>query len=109
MEALINSLPAEGVVALGAVVGIGLLVRAFGLTQGMKISPDNSSAAAQVVALSVDNSVLKMAVAAIEAQTMEMTDGRKTQERAVDDIVDRMRDLTRSIDALREELIRRGR
>lgn len=109
MEELIRSLPAEGLFGLGAMVGLGLLVRYFGLLQGQRASPEHSTNSAQVAAVIVDPAALNKATAAIEAQTLEAIHFRKSAERAADDFGDRVRDLTRSIDAMREELIRKGR
>lgn len=109
MDELLKSLPAEALFGLGAVIGIGVLVRYFGLGQGQRASPEHSAASAQVAAVIVDPSALNKATAAIEAQTLEAIHFRKSTERAVDDFGDRIRDLTRSIDAMREEMIRKGR
>lgn len=48
MEEPVKTLPAEALVALGAVIGVGLLVRYFGLMQGQKAGPQQGSSSAQV-------------------------------------------------------------
>ena len=109
MEELLRSLPAEALFGLGAVIGLGILARYTGLWQGQRASPEHSTNSAQVAAVIVDPTALNKATAAIEAQTMEAIHMRKSVERAADDFGDRIRDLTRSIDAMREEMIRKGR
>ena len=107
MEELIKALPAEALVALGAVIGIGLLVRYFGLMQGQKSGPAHSSNAAQVAAVIVDPAPLNRATAALEAQTFEMTNGRKSMERAGEALCRSIDRLCDEVDDLKKEMIRR--
>ena len=97
MEELIKALPAEALVALGAVIGLGLLGRYFGLMQGQRVRPEHISNTAQVSAAIVDPASLNRATAALEAQTMESINSRKSFERGLEP-------LCRSVDGLRDEV-----
>jgi hypothetical protein len=108
MEELIKTLPAEALVALGAVIGLGLLVRYFGLMQGQKAGPGHGSNSAQVAAVIVDPAALNRATAALEAQTFELTNGRKSWERAVEALCRSVDRLCDEVDDLKKEMIRRG-
>ncbi|MCV9960710.1 hypothetical protein OIU34_02260 [Pararhizobium sp. BT-229] len=108
MEKLAD-LPPTALVTFGAVLAIIFGVRYLGLFQGQATSSEKASGSAQVAAVIVDPSALNRATAAMEAQTMEAVNHRKMLERATEDILEALQDLTRTITALREEMIRRGR
>ncbi|KQY31816.1 hypothetical protein [Rhizobium sp. Root483D2] len=109
MEELIKALPAEALVALGAVIGLGLLVRYFGLMQGQRAGPEHSSNAAQVAAVIVDPTALNQLTAALEAQTMESIHSRKSFERGIEALCRTLERLCEEVDDLKKEMIRRGR
>lgn len=82
MEELIRTLPAPALFAVGIVIGIGLLVRYFGLMQGQRAGPEHGASSAQVAAVIVDSSALNRGTAALEALNMTLTEtnaiGRET-------------------------------
>lgn len=104
----IADLPPTALVTFGAVLALIFGVRYLGLFQGRNAAPENSANTAQVAAVIVDPSALNRATAALEAQTLEATNYRKTLERETDNIVECIRELTRAVGALREEMIRTG-
>lgn len=105
----ISNLPPLAIIAFGMSLAILYFVTKGGFTSGQHSTPTSSSSTAQVAAIVVDPSALNRATAAIEAQTFEAVNHRKTLERSVEDITECVRELTRGISALREELIRKGR
>lgn len=104
----IADLPPTALVTFGAVLALIFGVRYLGLFQGQNAVPDNGTTA-EVAAVIVDPSALNKATAALEAQTMEAVNQRKSLERSVDDLVECLRDVTRAIGALRGELIRNSK
>lgn len=105
----ISNLPPLAIIAFGMSLAILYFVTKGGFSSGQNSTPTSSAATAQVAAVVVDPSALNRATAAIEAQTFEAINHRKSIERAVDDITECMRELTRGIAQLREEMIRKGR
>jgi hypothetical protein len=100
MDELIKSLPAEALVGLGAVVGLGLLARFFGLSQGMKGSPEHSASSAQVAAVIVDSTALNRGTAAIEALNITLMESNSVgRERIKSDLA-----LASELDDIREEM-----
>lgn len=106
MEKLAD-LPPAALITFGVTLAIIFAVQRLGLWQGQRAAPSTDSA--QVAAVIVDPSALNKATAALEAQTEEAVNQRKSIERAVDNLVECLRDVTRSISALREELIRNSK
>lgn len=104
----IADLPPTALITFGAVLALIFGVRYLGLFQGQSSAADKGGTA-EVAAVIVDPSALNKATAALEAQTEEAINQRKSLERAVDDLVECLRDVTRSISALREELIRNSK
>ena len=104
----ISDLPPLAIIAFGISLGILYFVTKGGFASGQKVNPASAPSSAQVAAVIVDPTALNKATAALEAQTMENINQRKMLERATDDIIECLRDLTRTIAALREEMIRKG-
>ncbi|MCV9960370.1 hypothetical protein OIU34_00525 [Pararhizobium sp. BT-229] len=108
MEKLAD-LPPTALVTFGAVLALIFGIRYLGLFQGQTASRDKDAAAAQVAAVIVDPTALNRATAALEAQTLEALNHRKMMERSTEEVVEVLQELTRAVEKLREEMIRKGR
>lgn len=106
MEKLAD-LPPAALVTFGAVLALIFGVRYLGLFQGQSVSRDKESGGAQVAAVIVDPTALKLATAAIEAQTFEMTNCRKSLERALESLCRSIDRLCEEVDDLKKEMIRK--
>ncbi|PWE57678.1 hypothetical protein DEM27_00240 [Metarhizobium album] len=92
-----------------------IVILVIGLATGLGIRSGRRSAqaaapaerAVEVAGALIDSSSAKELTAAIEAQTMEMINGRKTQERAADALGKKIEDLTDKVGALIVEVARR--
>lgn len=105
MEQL-DKLPPLALVVFGVTLAIIFAVRWLGLWSGRNAAPEHSPSAAQVAAVIVDPTALNKATAALEAQTFEMINGRKSQERIAETLGERMKDLTEEISKLILEVAR---
>ena len=105
----ISSWPPLAVIAFGASLAIIFFVTRSGFTSGKNSPPVSNSSAAQVAAVIVDPSALNRATAALEAQTMEAINMRKSFERGVDMFCRSMETMSHEIDDLKKEMIRKGR
>jgi hypothetical protein len=102
-------LPPAALVTFGAVLALIFGVRYLGLFQGQTASRDKDSGSAQVAAVIVDPSAINRATAALEAQTMESINGRKSFERGIEALCRAVERLCDEVDDLKKEMIRRGR
>lgn len=108
MEQL-DKLPPLAIVVFGVTLAIIFGVRYMGLLSGRNAAPEHSPAAAQVAAVIVDPTALNKATAAMEAQTFEMINTRKSQERIAEALAERMKDLGEEIGGLILELARHNK
>lgn len=104
-----DKLPPLAIVVFGITLAIIFAVRYLGLWSGRTTAPENSPAAAQVATVIVDPSALNRATAALEAQTFEMINARKSQERIAEALGERMKDLSEEISGLILELARHNK
>lgn len=92
-----------------------IVILVIGLATGLGIRSGRRSAQAvapaeraiEVAGALIDSSSAKELTAAIEAQTMEMINGRKTHERAAEALGKKIEDLTDKVGALIVEVARR--
>lgn len=105
----ISDLPPLAIIAFGISLGILYFVTKGGFSSGQRSTPSSDTSTAQVAAVIVDPTALKLATAAIEAQTMENINGRKSFERGVEALCRTLEQLCEEVDDLKKEMIRRGR
>lgn len=105
----VANLPPTALITFGAVLAVIFAVRYLGLFQGQSTSPEKSAAAAQVAAVIVDPTALNNATAALQADTAERINARKSFERGVEAVCRSIDKHGEKLDDLREEMIRRGR
>lgn len=108
MEQL-DKLPPLAIVVFGVTLAIIFGVRYMGLLSGRSSSPERSPTSAQVAAVIVDPTALNKATAALEAQTLEMINTRKSQERIAEDLGDRIKDHGEQVSKLMLEMARQKR
>lgn len=104
----ISSLPPLAIIAFGISLGILYFVTKGGFSSGQRASPTSDSSTAQVAAVIVDSTALKLATAAIEGQTMEMINIRKSNERIAESLCRSLEHLCAEVDDLKKEMIRKG-
>lgn len=104
----ISDLPPLAIIAFGISIGILYFVTRGGFSSGQKSSPVSAASSAQVAAVIVDPSALNRATAAIEAQTMESINGRKSFERGTESLGRSIDRLCEEVDDLKKEMIRKG-
>jgi hypothetical protein len=103
----ISDLPPLAIIAFGISLGILYFVTKGGFSSGQRSTPSGETSTAQVAAVIVDPTALKLATAAIEAQTFEMTNGRKSLERAAEALCRSIDRLCEEVDDLKKEMIRK--
>jgi hypothetical protein len=105
----LDKLPLPLLIAFGLGLAVIFGVRHLGLLSGERSTPAGATSTAQVAAVIVDPSALNRATAALEAQTMESINGRKSFERGLESLCRSVERLCEEVDDLKKELIRRGR
>ena len=105
----ISDLPPLAIIAFGISLGILYFVTKGGFSNGQKSGPASDTNKAQVAAVIVDPSALNRATAALEAQTMESINSRKSFERGIEALCRAVERLCEEVDDLKKEMIRRGR
>lgn len=103
----ISDLPPLAIIAFGISLGILYFVTKGGFSSGQRSSPTAEASTAQVAAVIVDPTALNRATAALEAQTMENINGRKTFERGLESLCRSVERLCDEVDDLKKEIIRR--
>lgn len=105
----LDKLPLPLLIAFGLGLAVIFGVRHLGLLSGERSTPAGNASTAQVAAVIVDPSALNRATAALEAQTLESINGRKSFERGLEALCRSVERLCEEVDDLKKELIRRGR
>lgn len=105
----ISDLPPLAIIAFGISLGILYFVTKGGFSNGQRSGPTSDANKAQVAAVIVDPSALNRATAALEAQTMESINSRKSFERGIEALCRAVERLCEEVDDLKKEMIRRGR
>jgi uncharacterized membrane protein YidH (DUF202 family) len=105
----ISDLPPLAIIAFGISLAILFFVTKGGFSSGQRSAPSSDTNKAQVAAVIVDPAALNRATAAIEAQTVESINGRKSFERGIEALCRAVERLCDEVDDLKKELIRRGR
>ncbi|KQY27164.1 hypothetical protein [Rhizobium sp. Root482] len=104
----ISDLPPLAIIAFGISLGILYFVTKGGFASGQKVNPASAPSSAQVAAVIVDPTALNKATAALEAQTMENINGRKSFERGIEALCRSVERLCEEVDDLKKEMIRKG-
>jgi len=103
----ISDLPPLAIIAFGISLGILYFVTKGGFSSGQRSNPATAPSGAQVAAVIVDPTALNKATAALEAQTMENINGRKSFERGLESLCRSVERLCDEVDDLKKEIIRR--
>ncbi len=103
----ISDLPPLAIIAFGISLGILYFVTKGGFSSGQRSAPASDPSKAQVAAVIVDPSALNRVTAGLEAQTFEMTNSRKSLERAVEVLCRFVDRLCEEVDDLKKEMIRK--
>lgn len=106
---LLSKLPLPAVLMFGVTLAIIFYTRHFGLRAGENSLRQGKPASAEVAAVIVDPTALNNATRALEAHTTEMMNGRKSFERGAEKICFAIEGLSREVDGMKEEMIRRKR
>ena len=93
-------------IANAVVILIVGLAAGLGLRKGRN-SAAPSGATMEVAGALIDSASARQLAAAIEAQTMEMINCRKSGERGVEALAESLDDLTQEIEALKMEVVRK--